>query len=448
MKDIPLFSSKTQIRIAQQVLIGFLAVILLGSIVLKLPQMTQGGDISYIDALFTSVSSICVTGLIVQDTPTFFSDLGKIIILIFIQIGGLGIMTVGSVFGLILGRKIHIRDKFYLSTNFGNKHHFSAGKFFAVIVGTTLAIESIGFIIMAAILYFKHSYPLGSSMTFSAFHTISAFNNAGFSLYSNSLEAFSSDIPLNLLFMALIILGGLGFPVISEILTYKRIRRFSLHAKVVMTVSAILIAIGAIVFFLLEFKNPGSIGNEPVSTKILTSFFQSVSARTAGFNTTRISMLNPATLFFLTILMFIGASPGGTGGGIRTTTFVVVTAGALSSLRGRREVTLFRRRISSSLIYRSLTLTLSAIVLIIVITIGLLIFEKISFKDAIFEAISAFGTVGLSTGITSQLSVYGKVILILGMFIGRIGIITLSVAIAIRSTANKMAYPEESITIG
>ena len=285
-------------------------------------------------------------------------------------------------------------------------------------------------------------------MTFSAFHTISAFNNAGFSLYSNSLEAFSSDIPLNLLFMVLIILGGLGFPVISEILTYKRIRHFSLHAKVVMSISAILIAVGALVFFLLEFKNPGSIGNEPVSTRILSSFFQSVSARTAGFNTTRIAMLNPATLFFLTILMFIGASPGGTGGGIRTTTFVAVTAGALSSLRGRREVTLFKRRISSSLIYRALTLTLTAIVLIIIITIGLLIFEKISFRDAIFEAISAFGTVGLSTGITSEMSVYGKVILILGMFIGRIGIITLSVAIAIRSTVDKIIYPEDSIIIG
>ncbi len=448
MKDIPLFSSKTQNRIAQQVMLGFVAVILLGSAILMLPQMTQGENISYIDALFTSTSAICVTGLIVQDTPTYFSDLGKIIILVFIQIGGLGIMTVGSVFGLILGRKIHIRDKFYLNTSFGNKQHFSAGKFFMVIAGATLAIEFIGFIIMAAIFYFKYSYPLSSSMTFSIFHTISAFNNAGFSLYSNSLEVFSYDIPLNLLFMSLIILGGLGFPVLSEIITFRRIRRFSLHAKVVMTMSAFLIVAGAVIFFLLEFRNPDSIGNDPVFIRILSSFFQSVSARTAGFNTTRIAMLNPATLFFLTILMFIGASPGGTGGGIKTTTFVAVSAGALSSIRGRSEVTLLKRRLSTPLIYRSLTLVLSAIVLIIIITIGLLIFEKLSFKDAIFEAISAFGTVGLSTGITSQLSAAGKAILILGMFIGRIGISTLSVAIAIRSTVNKITYPEETITLG
>ena len=448
MKDISLFSSKTQNKIAKQVLLGFIGIILIGSFILMLPQMTQSENISYIDALFTSVSSICVTGLIVQDTPTYFSDLGKTIILIFIQIGGLGIMTVGSVFGLILGRKIHIRDKFYLSTSFGNKQHFSAGKFFMVIVGTTLTIEFIGFIIMTAIFYFKYSYPLNSSMTSSVFHTISAFNNAGFSLYSNSLEAFGHDIPINLLFMVLIILGGLGFPVFSEILTYKRIRHFSLHAKVVMAMSAFLIVAGAIMFFLLEFKNPQTIGNEPVSVKILASFFQSVSARTAGFNTTRIALLNPATLFFLTLLMFIGASPGGTGGGIRTTTFVAVTAGAISSIRGRSVVTLFKRRVSNSLIYRALTLVLTAIVFIIIITIGLLVSENFSFKDVLFEAISAFGTVGLSTGITSQLSVTGKAILILGMFIGRIGISTLSVAIAIRSTANKITYPEESITLG
>jgi len=448
MKDIPLFSSRTQNRIAKQVLLGFAVAIIIGSLILLIPQMTQSGKISYIDAVFTSTSAICVTGLIVQDTPTYFTDLGKIIILIMIQIGGLGIMTIGSIFGLILGRKIHIRDKFYINTSFGAKQPFSASKFFMVIAGTTFTIEFIGFVIMAAIFHFKHLYPLKTSMTFSLFHTVSAFNNAGFSLFSNSLEGFNSDILLNFVFMILIILGGIGFPVISEIITFRRIKHFSLHAKIVLIVTASLILVGAITFFLLEFNNPGSMANKPLSAKILTSFFQSITARTAGFNTTTISKLNPATLFFLTILMFIGASPGGTGGGIKTTTFAAVTAAGLSSIRGRKEVTILKRRLPSSLIYRALTLTIAAIALIIISTIGILVFEKYTLKEVFFEVISAFGTVGLTTGITPLLSTPSKIILILTMFIGRIGISTLSVAIAMRSVVDKMTYPEETITIG
>ena len=448
MKDIPLFSSKTQNKIAKQVFLGFVIAIILGSLLLMIPKMTQSGKISYIDALFTSTSAVCVTGLIVQSTPTYFTDLGKIVILILIQIGGLGIMTVGSIFGLILGRKIHIRDKFYINTSFGSKQPFSASKFFIVIAGTTFTIEFIGFIIMTLIFYFNHAFPFKTSMTFSLFHTVSAFNNAGFSLFTNSFEMFSSDIPLNLILMALIILGGIGFPVISEIITFRRIRHFSLHAKVVMTATAILILTGAIMFFILEFNNPESIANVPLPTKILASFFQSVTARTAGFNTMKIGMLNPATIFALILLMFIGASPGGTGGGIKTTTFVAVAAGGLSSIRGRGGVTLFKRKLPSSVVNRALMVTIVAAVLVIISTIGILAFEKYSLKEVLFEVVSAFGTVGLSTGITPQLSIASKIILILTMFIGRIGIITLSLAIAIRGIVNKITYPEETITIG
>ncbi|MBU4313216.1 MAG: hypothetical protein KJ821_00255, partial [Actinobacteria bacterium] len=198
--------------------------------------------------------------------------------------------------------------------------------------------------------------------------------------------------------------------------------------------------------------NPESIANRTLSTKILASFFQSVTARTAGFNTMNIGRLNPATVFFLTLLMFIGASPGGTGGGIKTTTFVAVTAGGLSSIRGRSEVTLLKRKLPSSLIYRALTLTIAATALIIISTIGILVFERYSLhlhlQEVLFEVVSAFGTVGLSTGITPALSIPSKIILILTMYIGRIGIITLSVAIAIRGVVNKITHPEETITIG
>jgi trk system potassium uptake protein len=447
MKEIPLFSSRTQNKIARQVLLGFILAILIGSLLLSIPQMTQGGKISYIDAVFTSTSAICVTGLIVQDTPNYFTDLGKIILLIMIQIGGLGIMTIGSIFGLILGRKIHIRDKFYINTSFGSRQPFNAAKFFMVIAGTTFIIEFIGFIIMTLIFYFEHAYTIKTSMTLSLFHTVSAFNNAGFSLYSNSLESFTSDVSLNLIFMVLIILGGIGFPVISEIIAFRKTRHFSLHAKVVLIATGILILAGALVFFILEFNNADSIKDESMPTRVLASFFQSVTARTAGFNTTNIGKLNAATLFFLILMMFIGASPGGTGGGIKTTTFTVVAVAGISSLRGRSEVTLLKRKLPSSLIYRALTLTVVAITLIIISTIGILVFEKCSLKEALFEVMSAFGTVGLSTGITPSLSVAGKIILIVTMFIGRIGISTLSVAIAIKSVVDKMTYPEETVTI-
>jgi len=448
MKDIPLFSSRTQNKIAKQVFLGFAIAIMFGSLLLIIPQATQSGRISYIDALFTSTSAICVTGLTVQNTAIYFTDMGKIIILILIQIGGLGIMTIGSIFGLILGRKIHIRDKFYINASFGSKQSFSASKFFMVIAGATFTIEFIGFAIMTCIFYFKHAFPFKTSMTFSLFHTVSAFNNAGLTIFTNSLESFSSDIPLNLVFMTLIVLGGIGFPVISEIITYRRIRHFSLHAKIVMTATAILILAGAVMFFILEFKNPESIANKPLPTKILASFFQSVTARTAGFNTIKTGLLNPATIFILALLMFIGASPGGTGGGIKTTTFAAVAASGFSSIRGRGEVTLFKRKLPSSLIHRALIMILIAVTLIIISTIGILAFEKYSLKEVLFEVVSAFGTVGLSTGITPELSIASKIILILTMFIGRIGIITLSLAIAIRGVVNKITYPEETITIG
>ncbi|MDD3818478.1 MAG: TrkH family potassium uptake protein [Actinomycetota bacterium] len=446
MKEIPLFFSRTQNKIAKQVLLGFALAILTGSLILFLiPQATQSGEISYIDALFTSTSAICVTGLLVLDTATYFTDIGKAAILIMIQIGGLGIITVGSIFSLILGRKTSIKDRFYIDTSFGTERTFSVSKFFMVIAGTTFTIEFFGFIITTLIFHFKHLYPIKTSMTFGLFHTVSAFNNAGFSLYSNNLESFVSDIPLNLIIMFLIITGGIGFPVISEIITFRRRKHLSLHAKVVLTVTGILIITGALLFFVLEFNNPDSIKDKPVPIKILASFFQSVTSRTAGFNTVNIGKLFPATQLLLVILMFIGASPGGTGGGIKTTTFAVVAAAALSFLRSKKEVAMFKRKIPLSLVQRALAVTIASVTLVIISTTCLLIFEKCSLMEALFDVVSAFGTVGLSTGITPSLCTASKIVLIVTMFIGRIGIITLSLAIAMRSVADRITYPEDTV---
>jgi trk system potassium uptake protein TrkH len=448
MKELSLISSKTQKQIGVQVMAAFAAAILTGALILMIPQMTLGGNIRFIDALFTSTSAICVTGLIVQDTAKYFTDLGKSVILILIQCGGLGIMTIGSIFGLILGKKIQIKDKFYIDSSFGPRQQFSAARFFGLVAAVTAIVEIAGSLILGSLLYFKYAYPLKSAFTYGFFHSVSAFNNAGFALYTNNLESLAPDVVANINIMLLIIIGGIGFPVISEILSYRKTRKFSLHAKVVFLVTGILIFGGALIFFLFEFKNPESIGGKPLATQVLASFFQVVSARTAGFNTINIGKLTQSSLFFLTLLMFIGASPGGTGGGIKTTTFAVVTAGAFSSLRGRNQVVMFKKSLPEGVFARALTVMLAAIVLVVCSTIGIMIFEKCSLTDAVFEVTSAFGTVGLSTGITFGLTVPSKVILILCMYIGRIGISTLALALAMRSSANRVFHSEESVTIG
>lgn len=448
MKEIPVISSKTQKQIGIQVLAAFAVAILTGTLILMIPHMTVTGNISFIDALFTATSAICVTGLIVQDTANYFTDIGKSIILILIQLGGLGIMTVGSIFGLILGKKIQLKDKFYIESSFGPRQSFVASRFFAMVAAVTAVIEILGFAVLFLVLYFKYSYPLKSAFTFGLFHSVSAFNNAGFSLYSNNLEGYVSDITVNLVIMSLIVLGGIGFPVITEIINFRKTRKFSLHAKIVFIITGLLIVIGALFFLFFEFNNPQSLGDKPAGIKILTSFFQSVTARTAGFNTVKIGSLTQATLLFMTILMFVGASPGGTGGGIKTTTFAIVTVGALNSIRGRSQVVLFKKRLPDNLFPRALTVTFTAIILIIISTMGILGFEKCSLTEALFEVTSAFGTVGLSAGITFGLTLPSKIILILCMYIGRIGISTLGLAIAMRSYSDRMYHAEENITIG
>lgn len=448
MEDLSSFFLKGQRRIVNQVVITFAAVILAGALILMFPMMTHGHKVSFIDALFTSTSATCVTGLIVQDTATFFTGVGKTIILILIQMGGLGIMTVTSIFGIILGRKINLGDRFYLKTSFGADKLFSAARFFMIIAVTTITIEILGSFSIAGVLFFKYGQTLKSSFISGIFHSISAFNNAGFSLYSNNLERFSSDPTFSITVMLLIVTGGIGFSVISEFIEYRKVKKFSLHTKLVLYTTIILIIVGAIVFFLIEFKNPKSIGSLPNGAKILSSFFQSVTARTAGYNTVSIGTLNEATLLILVILMFIGASPGGTGGGIKTTTFASITIAGFYSFKGQKNITIFKRRIPQGIIFRALTLTLTALLLVIFASIAIMLIEKESFIKVIFEVTSAFGTVGLSTGITPELTTASKYILIACMFIGRVGISSLSLIIASRVLPEKIKRPEESISIG
>ncbi len=447
MDDLSSYFLKSQRQIVNRVVLAFAVTIILGALILKTPAMTVNG-ISFIDAFFTSASAICVTGLTVQDTSTFFTVYGKGIILILIQIGGLGVMTITSIFALMLGRKINLGDRFYLNTSFGSNKIFSPAKFFLIIASTTITIELIGTGVLSLLFYLKYAYPFKDAFIHGLFHAISAFNNAGFSIYSNNLAGFTSDFTLNIIIMLLIIIGGIGFSVLSEIIALKRTKKLSLHAKIVLFTTAFLIIFGTISFFLLEFQNPETIGSLNPEAKVLSSFFQSVTPRTAGFNTVNISALNETTLILLIILMFVGASPGGTGGGIKTTTFASITLSGVAALKGRTSITIFKKRIPRGTVYRALTVTMTAILLILAASIAIMIIEKESFIKTIFEATSAFGTVGLSTGITPLLGIASKIILISLMFIGRVGISILSLAIASRVTPERIERPEESIYLG
>ncbi len=447
MEETSSFFLRSQRKIINRVILAFATTIIIGTLILMLPPMTKD-DISFVDALFTAGSAVCVTGLIVQDTATFFTSYGKAIILILIQIGGLGVMTITSFFALILRRKINISDRFYLTTSFGANKIFSPSRFFLIIASTTMVIELIGTTVLTFLLHFKYAYTFKNAFIYGLFHSVSAFNNAGFSIYSNNLEGFKGDIILNITIMLLIVIGGIGFSVISEILTIRKNKKFSLHAKIVLFATTLLIIFGATSFFLLEFKNPKSIGNLPMGVKVLSSFFQSITPRTAGFNTVNMSILNEATLVILTILMFIGASPGGTGGGIKTTTFTSITLSGLAALRGRTSITIFKKRIPKETVFRALTLTLTAFSLVLAASIAIMLIEKETFIKVIFEVTSAFGTVGLSTGITPTLEAVSKIILVAIMFIGRIGISSLSLAISSRISPEKIERPEEPISIG
>ncbi|MDD5659571.1 MAG: TrkH family potassium uptake protein [Actinomycetota bacterium] len=448
MEELSSFFLKSQRRTINNIILTFALAIITGALILMIPVMTRSGKISFIDALFTATSATCVTGLIVQDTATFFTAAGKSVILFLIQIGGLGIMTVTSFFALILGRKINLGDRFYIKTSFSINKKFSSARFFIIIALTTIIIELMGSLSLTAVLFFKYGQTIKNSFISGIFHSVSAFNNAGFSLYSNNLENFTGDAAFSITIMLLIVTGGIGFSVISEIMEYRRTKKISLHTKIVLFTTLMLIFVGALLFFLMEFKNPASIGNLSNKTKVLASFFQSITPRTAGYSTINMATLNEATLIILVVLMFIGASPGGTGGGIKTTTFASITLGGIYSLKGQKNITVFKKRIPQAIILRALTLTLTAIFLVLTASIIIMIIEKESFIKVIFEVTSAFGTVGLSTGITPELSTASKAILIFCMFIGRIGISVLSLAIASRVHPEKMERPEESISIG
>ncbi len=449
------FIKSLGLKPTQLMISSFSLTICLGAVLLTLPVSSTGNEPTpMLDALFTATSATCVTGLIVRDTATHFSMFGQLVILCLIQLGGLGIMTF-SVFLALAGRKrFGMSERLLIKDILDSDMLSDARKLITFIFVMTFSIELLGAVGLFAAWSGKFA---GAGMTayHALFHSISAFCNAGFSTFSDSLMGFSGDLATNVLICILIILGGLGFLTVRNIIgtIAARLggdRRTSVHLRVqpriVLTVSIALILFGALAFAAFE-TGSEALGCE-LKTNVLAAFFQSVTTRTAGFNTVDIGRLMPSTLFVMIILMFIGASPGSTGGGLKTTTFAVLWGAMTREFSDKRQVEIYRRTIPADTIQKALTVLLFYLVVVASSVVALLAIEPFPLIDVLFEAVSAVGTVGLSTGITASLSPYSRVIVILLMFFGRLGPLTLGYALLLSNRKHEVHYAEERVMIG
>lgn len=442
------FAPSIKLTSYQTLVLGFAALILFGALLLMLPAASASGhSLNFLDALFTATSAVCVTGLVVVDTGTQFSLWGQLIIIVLIQIGAIGIMTASTLFAILLGKKIQLKERLLMQEALNQLSLEGVVRLTLNVVKMTLLIECIGGTLLAIRWYGDFGL---QGIYFGYWHAISNFCNAGFDLFGNfrSLTGYTGDIIVNFTIMALITLGGIGFTVLADLWHYQTFAKLQLHTKLVLTASLLLLAAGFLVIAVLEYNNPATLGPLPWFDKLLAALFQSVTPRTAGCNTIDIGSLQPATLFFIIILMFIGASPASTGGGVKTSTFGVGLAALWSLLRGSNSAISFSRQIPAPTIYRAFSIIFLSSLLVISITMLLCVTEQAPFLNLLFETVSAFGTVGLSTGITPSLSPLGKLALIVTMFAGRLGPVTLITALALRQKKSVIKYPDGKIIIG
>lgn len=430
-------------------MLSFLLVILFGAILLMLPVSSKLKTVTpFMDALFTATSATCVTGLVVVDTGTHFSFFGQMVLLMLIQIGGLGIMTISTVFAIILGQRINLKLENIMYQVVGGSYAVNVFQLLKSIVLVTLVIESVGTLLLFA--RFAQDFQPMEALFLSLFHAVSAFCNAGFSPLGNNLVSYVDSLAVNLVITALIIAGGLGFSVIIDLqhhaLKKDRARKLNLHTKIVLVTTAFLLVLGFTVFYLAEYN--GAMRGFSIHRRILSSWFQSVTLRTAGFNTIDLSQIGKASVLISIVLMFIGASPGSTGGGIKTTSFAVLTLSVISLLKGKRHISVFKRRIHEYNFREATGLIMLSITIILVVLFFLMLVEPHAFDKLLFEAVSAFGTVGLTLGITPQLTVIGKLLITILMYVGRIGPLTMIYAFSTRAKQININYAEEKIPIG
>lgn len=451
--------SKLKTKPARTFIYSFLLLIAFGTGILMLPAMSvEEGSMPFMDALFTSVSASCVTGLIVVDTATYFTMKGQFVIMILFQLGGLGIISFTSFFATFLKSGVGIKQQLMLQDFLVSESLFSAKGLLRKIIAITLVIEIISFIMI----FFSWGEDvvfdsMGQKIFFSAFHAVSAFCNAGFSLFTNGLfeDGVANGYILHIIIALTLILGGLGFSSIQDLFSRNKLRdRFqnpwkdwALSTKIAVYTSLVLLASGTLVFYLLEQGN--TLGDKNFIESLIASFFQSATARTAGFNTVDIGALRTPTLIVIAFLMFIGASSGSVGGGIKTSTFYLLIVSVFATLRGRLKIEIDRKFIPKELLFKALSIFFFAASLnLIGIFILTITDSNFTLMQLIFEEVSAFGTVGLSTGITADLSFAGRVVIILSMFIGRVGTLTFALALSSRKSSKSYKYPKAHLMVG
>lgn len=451
----------------QHIMLGFSAMIFAGAALLNLPIASESGEsIGFLGALFTATSANCVTGLIVVNTQAHWSLFGKLVILLLIQLGGLGLITVSTLTMMLLHRRISLRNRQVIQASFSQENIGGMVRLVRRIVAITLLFEGVGAALLAVSFYY--SAPMGAAQALfqGVFHSVSAFCNAGFDVIGeSSLVPYQANIPINLVIMALIIAGGTGFTVwgeVGELLKNPRrrslrlrVRHLSLHCKIVFCVTGILILAGTALFLLLEWGNPATLGPMPVWEKGLAALFQSVTLRTAGYNSIAQDGLTDISQFISCILMFIGGSAASTAGGIKTVTLGVIAISMLSVLRGRNKLEAFGRTLPLELLQKALTVVGTMMVVVLTATVLLHFTEQEcvfphTFLDLLFETCSAAATVGVTTGLTPHLSSAGKVVLIICMFVGRLSPVTVAVGLQMRlhATADNIGLPEERVIIG
>ena len=438
---------------AQVLVISFVALIAIGTVLLSLPIAAGRAPLSAIDALFMATSAVAVTGLNVVDTPNDLSLFGQLVLLLLIQLGGLGYMAVTTVVGVALGRALTVHERLTLQEAMNVQTMDGLRRFVGTVLKLTLAFEVTGAAILT--LHWMGEYGLARAAYYGVFHAVSAFNNAGFALFPDSLMRFRGDWIVNAVITGLVIAGGLGFVVLTELKRARSYRQLTIHTRLVLMLTAGFSVAATIVILLIERRNPATLGPLGFTEALLAAFFQAVTPRTAGFNTLDIGAMMPASLFVILILMFIGAAPGGTGGGVKITTFSITVAVIWAMVRGRAEPTLLRRRLAPVLVARAFSICLLGFLALNVVAGLLMVFEGRQLVPSLFEATSAFGTVGLSTGeagapisLAGHFSAGGKLLLVGMMFMGRVGPLTLAVAIARGARPARIRYPEGQFLVG
>ncbi|MBO5221762.1 MAG: Trk family potassium uptake protein [Clostridia bacterium] len=454
-RRIPVEKNRRRPNLYRLLVLGFFLIILTGAVLLMLPISSRNGEWTpFGDTMFTATSATCITGLVVRDTATHWSGFGQGVILTMIQLGGLGFMTLGSALVLMLRNNASVTNRKKIAESLNMTDYRSAATTMKHVILGTAAFEGAGAVILAA--RFIPEFGFGEGLWKGIFLSVSAFCNAGFDLLGmnapfSSLTAYTDDLVINLTIMGLIIIGGLGFLVWEDLYTKRSPKEYSLFTKTILVGTAVLILFGATAIFGLEYSNPETLGQLSFPEKILASFFQSISPRTAGMNTVDLTAMTEASQVLTILLMFVGAASGSTGGGVKITTIAVLIATVKSVLMGRKDTVLFQRRLSEDTVRRALALVLFPLTAILLATFALNVAEAdVTFLEALYECTSAFATVGLSLSVTPTLSLFSKIILMFLMFAGRVGMLTISFALLTdrRRRRNAIRYPEGDILIG